>query len=126
MSRQHRLTTLALISVLWFAAVAGSAYSRLAPVWVKKNVTITIKNTGQVRVIFSADMPDNEVVYAMKTHWVPLLEAAPAQFLGKVIDTPYQDYRQRAIVRTVPWYLALGLMPILLGFGWRNYLKRYK
>lgn len=126
MSRQHRLTTLAVISVLWFAAVAGSAYSRLAPVWVKKNVTIAIKNTGQVRVVFSAAEPDNEVVYAMKTQWIPLLETSPSQFVGQVIDTPYQDFRQRALLRTLPGHLALGLMPVLIGFGLRKHLHSYK
>jgi len=126
MSRQGWRLVLSVLSGVWFAAVVGAGYTQLAPVWVKKNVTITIKDKGQVKFVFSAAEPDNEVIYTMKTHWTPLLEASPMTYVGQVIDTPYQDFKQRALLRTVPVHVALGLLPVLLSFGLRNYPKRYK
>ncbi len=113
MKRNGLLTFWVVLSCLWLAMVGYLAHDKISPFYVKKKVTVTINGAGAVAFIFSDGQPHNEIIYEMKSDWVPRLEAAPADYVGKVITTPYETYLTTHVVKLVGVYLIAAIVPIV-------------
>lgn len=88
-------------------------YQQMGPMYVKKTVTVTLKDGGQARFVFSAAQPHNEIVYAMKTHWMPELEAHPSAYVGQTADSPLDDYVARQWMKGIERHGFLVLLPVI-------------
>jgi hypothetical protein len=100
------------VCFVWVVAVSLLAYQALAPVLVKKRVTITMQGQGVVQLMFSNAQPHNEIVYLVKTQWTPKLEAAPQVFVGQTITLPYDTYLQEHCQAVLVRYLSIAVVPI--------------
>jgi hypothetical protein len=112
------------LGLAWLIVLVCVSYFHMAPAYVKKVVTISIKNTGQVRLIFSAAQPENEIVYTVKSQWYELLESAGADYVGREIDTPYRDYVRTQWHKILPIYTAVTLALAILLIFW-IYCKKH-
>ena len=82
---------------LWVGTCGYFGYGEYSKLAVKKRVTMTLKSGERAVFVFSAAQPDNEVVYAMKTQYIPRLETSPVKFVGLTSDEPYQQFLRERI-----------------------------
>ncbi|MDH4450222.1 MAG: hypothetical protein QE265_06470 [Rhodoferax sp.] len=108
------------IAVVWWLLCAGLAYWQAAPALPRKIVTLQLEGLGTARFAFSAAQHDHEIVYDMKTLWVPRLQAQPPHALGTIDDAPYQAFVRSIVYQQWP-FAALALVPAVgLWWAWRR------
>lgn len=119
------------LSVFWLALVAYVAREEMTPIDVKKKVTITLNGSASAGFVFSNEQPHHEIIYEMKSEWIPRLEGSPEDYGNKLITTPYDTYRDKRISKLIWKYMVVAVSP-LLGFlvlGWwflRAYSARFR
>ena len=88
---------------------------------------MVLKSGGAVRFVFSNAQPHNEIIYEMKSVWIPKLETQPEIFVGQEIAKPYETYLQQHrdplilkafIFATLPFVLWGGRVAVFI------YIKR--
>jgi hypothetical protein len=113
MKLKHALSFGLALSLLWLAMVAYVAREEMTPIYVKKKVTISIHGAASAGFVFSNEQPHNEIIYEMKSEWIPRLEASLEDYRGKVITTPYDTYRDKRIPSMFWKYMAVAVAPLL-------------
>lgn len=99
----------------YWVGLAFFAQAALAPYDVKKKVTVTLGSQGKVVVVFSNAQPHNEVIYEMKSDWIPRFERDARSYIGQTITEPYDNYVSHHSQVALQKYGFLAAAPIFVG-----------
>lgn len=108
------------IFVFWLAGTGYLAYENISDLYTAGKFSVNKPEIGKVIVKFSKAQGISEAQRHIEEDLLPEIQRNPAQYVGKLITKPYDDYVKQHQRETIGNAVKLLLLPplILLTLGW--------
>lgn len=107
-------------TVVWISSIGYLIYPAIAEVSDRVKYEIKRDGVGTFEAAFSRGEPENLRQREIAEKLIPMFEANPAKYQGKVFDEPYTNFVKHARPGRISTALSWALLPPLAIFllGW--------